>query len=57
MIRRIAYEAATRERVRYVHGGKTYAYFEVPKWGMSASCARSKGRFFNDCIKNEYGFG
>ena len=57
MIRRIDYDEAARELDITFTSGKTYTYFEVPKQVYERFLkASSKGQFFNDCIKDEYGY-
>jgi KTSC domain-containing protein len=58
MIRRLEYEEAARELEITFTSGKTYVYFAVPKSVYQRFLkAASKGQFFNDHIKDQYGFG
>jgi KTSC domain-containing protein len=57
MIRRIEYEEAARELEITFTSGRTYVYFDVPKSVYDRFLkATSKGQFFNDHIKDQYGF-
>jgi KTSC domain-containing protein len=57
MIRRIEYEEAPRELEITFTSGRTYVYFGVPKSVYERFLkATSKGQFFNDYIKDQYGF-
>jgi hypothetical protein len=57
MIRRIEYEEAARELEITFTSGRTYIYAAVPKKVYEQFLkAPSKGRFFNDHIKDEYDY-
>ncbi|WP_305699374.1 KTSC domain-containing protein [Phenylobacterium sp.] len=56
-ISEIAYDARRGRLVVRFRGGKTYAYRDVPAGVHEAFiAAESKGRFFQDEIRDRYGF-
>ena len=55
VIRRFDYEDRRNELIIQFQSGRRYAYFNVPPdiyQGLRA--ARSRGTFFNDCVRNRY---